>query len=290
MDLNTVRMFVHVVQAGSLSAAAERAHVPLPTLSRRIRELERQLKVQLFDRSTRGARLTLAGARLYDYALRGVETLSDGEQAVKSDQAQLNGRLRLSIPPAFEPWWEVLRSFQQRFPDIQLSVYSTERRVDLIQDGIDVALRVGAVADESMVARRIINYRHILVASPELIKKLGEPRSPADLHRYPCAAWAASIGARSIWALGEQSFELSPVFATNDYLHLRHYALSAEIMTELPPFLAAPLIAQGRLRRLLPDHPFPEQAANLLYPSHRYPSTIVRAYLDYCRDMAEQYL
>ena len=286
MDLNATRMFIHVAQAGSLSGAAERANVPLPTLSRRIRELERQLKVQLLERSTRGARLTEAGTRLYEYAIRGIEALADGEQAVMSDQAGLKGRLRLSIPPSFEPWWALLRSFQHRYPDIQLSVYSTERRVDLIQDGVDVALRVGAVADESLIARRIVVYRHVLVASPALIAELGEPQSLDDLRLYPCVAWVASIGERAVWRLGDQSFEPRPALTTNDYLHLRSLALSGKVMTELPPFLASTAIARGQLRAVLPNHPLPEQTVNLLYLSHRYPSTIVRAYLDFCRDEA----
>ena len=108
MDLNAAEMFVYVVQAGSLSAAAHRMDVPLPTLSRRIRELERELNVQLLERSTRGTRLTDAGTRFYEHANRGVEALAEGQLAVMSDQARLSGRLRLSIPPAFEPWWALL--------------------------------------------------------------------------------------------------------------------------------------------------------------------------------------
>ncbi len=107
MDLNALRMFVGVVQAGSLSAAA-RLEIPLPTLSRRVRELEHQLAVQLLERSVRGTRLTEAGMRLYENAARGVEILHEAEQALASDQARLKGRLRLSLPPGFEPWWELL--------------------------------------------------------------------------------------------------------------------------------------------------------------------------------------
>jgi DNA-binding transcriptional LysR family regulator len=289
-DLNAVRMFVHVVQAGSLSAGAERAGVPLPTLSRRIRDLERQLKAQLFDRSTRGSRLTEAGARLYDFALRGVETLADGEQAVRSDQARLKGRLRLSVPPSFEPWWRLLRAFRARCPDVELAVYSTERRLDLIEDGIDVALRVGRVADESLVARRILAYRHRLVAAPGLLDRLGEPSKSGDLSRYPLAAWAASPGDRATWRLGDQIFEPRPLLATNDYLHLRDCALRGDAVTELPPFLAAPLLASGHLRAVLPMHLLPEQTLHLLYPVQRFPSTIMRAYLDFCRDEAAGFL
>src|SRR5580704_1669986 len=155
MDLNATRMFVAVVQAGSLSAAATSLGTPLATLSRRMRDLERQLRVQLLERSARGTKLTDAGARLYEHASRGIEALLEAEQAVVSDQARLKGRLRLSLPQTFEPWWELLAAFQRRYPDIQVYVYSTERRMDPIEDGIDVALRVGAIVHEAMVARRL---------------------------------------------------------------------------------------------------------------------------------------
>jgi DNA-binding transcriptional LysR family regulator len=120
MDLNAIRMFVTVVQAGSLSAAAARLGTPLPTLSRRIRDLERQLQVQLLARSARGTKLTDAGTRLYEHASRGIEALLEAEQAVVGDQARLTGRLRLSLPPTFEPWWDLLAAFQRHYPDIQI--------------------------------------------------------------------------------------------------------------------------------------------------------------------------
>src|SRR6267142_2848873 len=222
MDLNASHMFVAVVQAGSLSAAATRLGIPLPTLSRRIRDLERQLKVQLLERSARGAKLTDAGSRLYEHASRGIEALLEGKQAVVTDQARLKGRLRLSLPQTVEPWWELLAAFQRRYPDIQVYIYSTERRVDLIEDGIDVALRVGAI----------------------------EPKA---------------------------------VLATNDYHHLCSRALGGDVVTELPPFLAAAPIRERRLVPLLPQYALPEWSINLLYPSHRHRSTIVRTYLDFCQ-------
>lgn len=282
MDLNAVRMFVSVVQAGSLSAAAERLSVPLPTLSRRVRELERQLNVQLLQRSVRGTRLTDAGTRLYEHASRGIETMMEAEQAVASDQARLKGRLRLSLPPAFEPWWQLLSAFQQQHPDIRLHVYTTERRIDLIEDGIDVALRVGTITHESMVARSMLSYRHVLVASPGLTERLGMPGSVDELHRFPCAVWSQGANTRGRWQLGEQTIEPESVLATNDYAHLCSRALAGEVITELPPFLAASAIRAGQLVALLPTQPLPEQQINLLYPSHRHPSAIVRAYLDFC--------
>ncbi len=280
MDLNAVRMFVGVVRAGSLSAAALRIGVPLPTLSRRLRDLERELKIQLLERSARGARLSDAGARLYEHAVRGIDALVEGEEAVKSDQARLRGRLRLSLPTAFEPWWKLLGAFQRQYPDIQLSVYATDRRVDLIEDGIDVALRVGALVHEAMVARRLLSYRHVLVASPELLRRLGVPATPDALHHFPCAAWCRDANTQGTWRLGEHVVELKAVLTTNDYLHLRDRAVAGEVVTELPPFLGAELIRSGLLCCLLTDHPMPEHQISLIYPSHRNPSSIVRAYLD----------
>src|SRR5258707_3896285 len=116
MDLNSIRMFVAVVQAGSLSAAATRLGTPLPTLSRQIRDLERQLKVQLLARSARGTKLTDPGTRLHEHPARGIEALLEAEQALVSGQARLKGRLRLSFPPTVQPWRDLLPAFRGRHP------------------------------------------------------------------------------------------------------------------------------------------------------------------------------
>jgi DNA-binding transcriptional LysR family regulator len=283
MDLNAIRMFVAVVQAGSLSAAATRLGTPLPTLSRRIRDLERQLKVQLLARSARGTKLTDAGTRLYEHASRGIEALLEAEQAVVGDQARLTGRLRLSLPQTFEPWWDLLAAFQRHYPDIQIYVYSTERRLDLIEDGIDVALRVGAIVHEAMVARRVLCFRNILVASPKLVERFGVPVEPDALHRFPCAVWASGIDVPARWELGGHVVEPKAVLSTNDYHHLCSRVLRGDVVTELPPFLAAAPVREKRLVPLLPQYPLPEWSINLLYPPHRHPSSIVRTYLDFCQ-------
>ena len=283
MDLNATRMFIAVVQAGSLSAAATRLGTPLPTLSRRIRDLERQLRVQLLERSARGTKLTDAGTRLYEHASRGIEALLEAEQAVVSDQARLKGRLRLSFPPTVQPWWDLLAAFQRRYPDIQIYVYSTVRRLDLIEDGIDVALRVGAVVQEGMVARQVLSIRNILVASPKLVERFGMPAEPDALHRFPCAVWASRVDVPARWELGGHVVQPKAVLSTNDYHHLCSRALGGDVVTELPPFLAAAPIREKRLVPLLAQYPLPEWSINLLYPPHRHPSTIVRTYLDFCQ-------
>lgn len=290
MDLNATRMFVSVVQAGSLSAAATRLGIPLTTVSRRVRDLERELKVQLLERSALGTRLTDAGTRLYEHASRGVEALLEAEHAVVNAQTSLKGRLRLSLPSPFEPWWDLLTAFQRQYPDIQVHVHSTERRVDLIEDGIDVALRVGSIVHEGMVAKHVLTYRHVLVASPGLLERLGTPAEPQGLNRFPCAGWASGIDAAVRWQLGEQVVSPQVLLSTNDYRHLCSAALDGLAVTELPPFMAATAIREGRLVLLLPRHPLPEQPIHLLYPPHRHPSSIVRTYLSFCMDYLPRFV
>ncbi|WP_229168411.1 LysR substrate-binding domain-containing protein [Bradyrhizobium altum] len=141
---------------------------------------------------------------MYEHAGRSIEALVEAEQAVTSDQARLKGRLRLSLPQAFEPWWSLLNSFQHKYPEIQVQVYTTERRMDLIEDGIDVALRVGTIVHETMVARNVLSYRHILVANPQLVRGFGTPAAPHDLNRFPCAVWTSRMDNPVQWDLGGQ--------------------------------------------------------------------------------------
>ena len=283
-------MFVAVVRAGSLSAAAAKTNVPLATLSRNVRQLEEELGVQLLERSARGTKLTDAGMQLYEHAGRGIDALQEGELTVTSHRHVLKGRLRLSIPPSFEPWWELLAAFQREHPDIQVAVHTTERAVDLSMEGIDIALRIGPVVHESFVAKRLLRYRHVLVASPALVARFGMPQSPDALLALPAGIWVRDANARRPWRLGEREIEPTPILAVNDYLHLRQRAIQGDLVTELPPFLAAEALRDGRLVALLPDHPFPEQQVSLLYQRQQQPSRVVRAYLEYCQRAVGRYL
>ncbi len=283
MDLNAIKMFVAAVQVGSLSAAAARLALPLPTVSRRIRELEAELNVRLFERNTRGVKLTDAGSRLYEGVSRGIESLDEAERMIGSDQTELKGLLRLSIPPSFTPWWELIAAFQRQHPLVQVSVCTTERRVDLVEDGIDVALRVGEVVHDTMVGRHLFRYRHVLVASPSLLALHGTPAQPESLRPMPCGVWQRGGGSNAIWQLGTQTFAPNAVLLSNDYLHLLARAIAGELVTEVPPFLAKDALQQGELKLVLPDYPMPIQEISLLYPSRRLVSSIVRAYIDFCQ-------
>jgi DNA-binding transcriptional LysR family regulator len=283
MDLNAVQMLVTIVQAGSMTAGAERLGVPLPTVSRRLRALEQTLKVELLERSARGVTLTEAGTRLYEHASRGLELLQEGHDAVMSDQAHVQGKLRLSVPPSFSPWYRLISDFQRDHPDVRVQLLSTERRVHPVEDGIDVALRVGKVEHEALIARHLLDYRHVLVASPAFLAAYGAPTQPRDLTELPCATWTLGANTKSTWRFADESVEPNAVLSTNDSMHLLQSVMAGEVITELPPFLVKDAIEAGLLVPLLVDYPLPSASLNLLYPAHRHPSAVVRTYLEYCR-------
>jgi len=289
MDLNSVELFVRVVQKGSFSSASRHTGVPVATVSRRVSELERSLGVRLLERSTRHLRLTGAGSTLYDFVSRGLQEMDAGVLALQNRESELRGTLRLSLPPNFEPWWELLKNFQAKFPRIEIDVYTTERKIDLIEDGVDVALRIGDVVYLSAVARKLMDYRHVLVATPRFIENFGQPTSPQELSNFPCAAWRKKDTLIN-WELGGEKIMIQASIRANDYPHMRYLALQDLCITEQPPFMVNELIAKKRLLHILPQYDFPQYSVSLLYQSRHQLSRIARVYIDYCSANAEGYL
>lgn len=114
---------------------------------------------------------------MLDQASSAIDTLNDAEQFLTTADSRITGRLRLTMPQSLEPWWEIIRQFQRIYPGIAINVYTTERRVDLVSEGIDVALRVGSISDDDVVASHLMDFRHILVASPALFQGSEPPKS-----------------------------------------------------------------------------------------------------------------
>ena len=280
MNLNSARIFVNVVAKGSFTSAAKVMGIPVATVSRRVAELESSLNVRLLERSTRSLRLTEAGATLYEFVSRGLEEMDAGLLALSEKEQDLKGRLRFSMPPNFEPMWLLLDHFQELHTNIDIDLFVSDRRLDFIEDGIDVALRIGEVASQSAVARLLMSYRHRLVASPELLGKISV-HSPQDLLSVNCAAWSQKNDV-IIWTLGNENLAVNPYLRANDYLHMRYLALKGKCITELPPFFCQKYLETGELVEVLPNYVMPEQQVNLVYPSRKSMSRITRVFIDYC--------
>jgi len=277
MDLNALRYFVAAAEAGSLSEAARRTGVPLPTLSRRVRGLEAELGMRLLERGPRGLALTRAGTRLLSDAGPALVSLAQAEQGLR-DVSGVAGVLRVSVPPHFEPIWRVFDAFRQHHPAVRFDVFVTERRVDLVADGVDVVIRVGEGGQLSYVGRVLGKYRHQVLASPELLAR--HPiEQPADLGAAPTVCWRT--GEPAAWWLGGERVELQPLLVTNDYPQLLALALEGVAITELPPFLSKEAVGSGRLVPVLPQQPMPELQLRALVVERRSMSPLVREFLDF---------
>src|SRR6516165_8223140 len=183
MDLNALIVFAKVVEAKSFSEAARRLGMPISTVSRRVAELEDQLGVRLLDRSTRSLRLTDLGTEVLEQATRSVEINDAIESIVSNQLANVTGTLRLSAPPNISETLltPLVTAFQASYPNVRVHILIAERYVDHIADGVDIVFRLGALKDSSLVARRILTYRHQLVASPAYLKGCKSPKKPQDL-------------------------------------------------------------------------------------------------------------
>lgn len=281
MDFNATKLFVEVVNAGSFSAASDRAAIPIATLIRKINELEHELSVQLLERSRQGVKPTDKGQQFFEQARLGVELLEDARKSATSAHS-LQGKLRLSIPPNFSLWWDLLIEFQQRYPDITVFCHSSERVVDLFGDGIDVALRLGDLNTDDVIAKPLMNLETLFVASPELLADYGTPDTLAEMTQFPVAAWESLNNVLFEWVSETERVKYKPFFSSNNLQAIIHYALSGKAVVQLLDFSARPWLESGELIQLLPEITTKKIPLHLVYARHKYPSALVRAYLEFC--------
>ena len=292
-DLNALVIFAKVVEANSFSEAARRLHMPVSTVSRRIAELEDQLGVRLLERSTRSLRLTDTGAEILPQAQHSAELHDAVESIVSNSLADVSGTLRLSAPPNVSDTLLVplVRAFQAAYPKVQIYIFVTQRMVDPIADGVDLMLRVGELACSSLVARRLLRYRHQLVASPAYLARAGSPAHPRDLLDHRLVAFSLGTPERH-WhfarAGGAEPFALSfvPHLAMNDYAGVAASVLADGGIGDLPPIVRADLLREGRLVEVMPAWRFPAQDLSVVHLSNRHVPRPVRLFKDFAVGMA----
>jgi DNA-binding transcriptional LysR family regulator len=292
-DFNGLMIFAAVVKAKSFSEAARRLKMPLARVSRRVAELEDQLGVRLLERSTRSLRLTEVGAEVLEYAERTLEIGEAVESIVSNHRATVSGMLRLSAPPNISDslLTPLLCAFRSSYPNVRVQALITERYIDHIADGVDLAFRVGILKDASLVARRLLTYRHRLVASPAYLKKVAPPKKPSDLLEHSMITfsyWKPETSFTFVHVNGRQKETVTfvPNLSMNDFAGLTPVLLAGHGIGDLPPIVQPELIRDGRLVEVMPDWHFPAFDLSLVHLSKRLMPRPVRVFIEFAVQMA----
>ena len=292
-DFNSLMIFAAVVKAKSFSEASRRLKMPLASVSRRVADLEAELGVRLLERSTRSLRLTEVGAEVLEYAERSLEISEAVDSIVSNHKATVSGVLRLSAPPNISEslLTPLLCAFRASYPNVRVQALITERHVDHIADGVDLAFRVGTLKDASFVARRLLTYRHRLVASPEYLKKVTPPKRPTDLLSHPMITfsyWKPETSFTFVHANGRERETVTfiPYLSMNDFAGLTPALLAGEGIGDLPPIVQPELFREGRLVEVMPEWHFPTYDLSLVHLSNRLVARPVRVFKEFAVQMA----
>jgi DNA-binding transcriptional LysR family regulator len=292
-DLNSLVVFAKVVEANSFSEGARRLKIPISTVSRRIAELEDQLGLRLLDRSTRNLRLTELGAEVLEHAIRTAEIGEAVENIVSNRLSTVAGTLRLSAPPTISDTLltPLVTGFQASYPDVRVQIFITDRHIDHIAEGIDLAFRLGRLRDSSLVARKVLTYRRQLVASPAYLKTHKAPESPKDIldHRL-LAFWRR--GPEASWTFlhkdgnGKETVNFQPYLTMNDFAGLTPALLAGGGIGELPPVVQPHLMREGLLVEVMPDWRFSAFDLSLVHLGNRHISKPCRLFKEFATQMA----
>ena len=288
-DLNDMLYFAEVVERGGFAAAGRALGIPKSRLSRRVSDLETQLGVRLLQRTTRKLSLTEVG----EAYLRHCQAMRESAQAAADTVAQVQtvprGTIRVSCPVTLAQTMvaELIPRFLAQYPEVRIDMLVSNRAVNLVEEGIDVALRVRPSVDDSgsMVVKRLDHTTQILVASPELLIRQGTPQTLDDLAKLDSIAMSAPDG-RSTWNLigpggVHQQVQHTPRFVADDLLTLKYAAVAGTGVCWMPDYMCQEEMRERKLVRVLPDWAPAPAIVHAAFPSRRGLSPAVRRFLDY---------
>jgi DNA-binding transcriptional LysR family regulator len=289
--LGALEIFVRVVDAGSFSAVARRQRIGQPAVSKAIVQLEQWLGVGLLLRSTRSVVPTEAGRIFYERAKRTIEEAEDAVAAARGNASGLSGKLRVSTSICFgrldiSP---NLSTFLAEHPDLDIELVLDDRNVDLVNEGIDVALRLGAMPDSNMTTRRIAEGRRIVVATPTYLQRHGRPKSPAELINHQAVLYPR--GGLS-WTFRRATEEVPVVLQgrlkVTQAEGLREAVICDMGLAVASEWLFAPELKSGKVVAILEDWTLPSNYLSAVYPTGRLASTKARAFVSFVEHFMRQ--
>jgi LysR family transcriptional regulator for bpeEF and oprC len=292
--LLAMEVFVQVVDAGGFTRAAEQMHMPKATVSTLIVALEVALAVKLLHRTTRQVSVTADGAAYYERCLRILADVRDAEESLSRTRQSPSGRLRVDMPTslASEVVVPALPDFFARFPDIALELGCSDRPIDLIEEGVDCAVRGGELADSTLIARRVGIIRFDTCATPSYIAQHGRVQHPHELLEHRCVNYLSSkTGKVNDWNFnrGDERIvvPMRGRIALNDSSTYASAGLAGLGIVQIPSFTLAPHLAAARLELLLPQWRSDSLPIHVVYPQNRHLSAKVRVFVEW---IAEHFL
>ncbi|MBD8656143.1 LysR family transcriptional regulator [Oxalobacteraceae sp. CFBP 13730] len=282
-----LEFFVLLARHGSLSAAARALDLTPPAATKRLAQLEERLGVRLVNRTTRTSSLTPEGETYLHYATRILADLHEMEEAVSSTRAVPRGLLRVNASLGFGRTTiaPLVSTFAQRYPQVEVQLDVTDRPVDLVADGIDLAIRFGELPDQRLVARRIMSNRRLLCASPHYLERHGMPASLAELANHRCIVHRQNDEAHGVWRLEHEgravSVKVQGALSSNDGDIVLGWALDGHGILVRSEWDLAKYVDSGRLRIVLPGYAQPEADLFVVYPNKRRQSARARAFIDF---------
>lgn len=284
MDLNEAAVFVKVVQAGSFSAAARLTGLPTSTVSNRVARLEKRLGATLLQRTTRRLHLTDAGELYFQHASAGLAHLLDAEAAVTEVTGEPRGLLRVTAPADIGDriLSGIVASMRRIYPQLHVEMLLVSHYVDLLTEGVDVAIRTGHLKDSSLVATSVGVARWVLFAHPDYLKSAPTVDSPQALRQHRCLQFTP-LG-KEVWTLTDRNgsvvVPMSGQVMVNDVRVVRAMALAGEGIALLPLYLCREECTDGQLVRVLPQWQAKADPIHIVYPHQRFLPAKLRAFID----------
>ncbi|WGE34643.1 LysR family transcriptional regulator [Actinobacillus genomosp. 1] len=288
--LNAINLFCRVIETQSFTQAAQLEQISLAMASKLIAQLEEHLNVRLLHRTTRKITPTEAGLLYYQRCLPILNELKDAENSVSNITSTLQGKITISLPMDFGSRFVApyLGQFMTTYPNIQLNIEFSDRRVDVVAEGYDLVLRIGALEDSSIVAKRIARSELVLLASPEYLAKHGTPENLAQLAEHTCLIYEN----HQQWQFtdGDQKVKIKPnahVISNNGYALLQ-MTKAGQGIVNLPLFLAKEEISAGKLVEILPQYKQHSIDISILYPHRRYLSPKVKVLIEFLANLMQE--
>ncbi|WEI19830.1 LysR family transcriptional regulator [Acinetobacter proteolyticus] len=296
MNTEDFQFFIRVADLGSISKAAQDANISVSVASQKLQRLEHSLQLRLFHRTTRKLTLTEEGKTVLEHGRDWINDFVHLQQALTSQNQALTGTLRISTSATFgtQVLMPVIATFSHLHPELKIYLDLNDQNIDLIQQGMDLAIRIGQLRSSSLIAKRLSTNQRLLCASPSYLEKYGQPHSLAELKLHRCILQQHGQGLTNHWHLVNAEGQVEQIhvegyFATNSGEGVRQAALAGLGISNHSIWHVADDLAAGKLVQILPDYPVEATAIYAVFPHRQLIAPKVQHFLDYLTDYFQQH-